>query len=348
MAAGRPHGYGTALVQLGERPEPRYADSQSRWPLPPRLPGRGSGHHQAAIRSSSDQRPAGRPPAESQPSAGGLTVSARGSDPPEPPGGAWPRSFVTGPWPYLPGGAPPRNPPMAYGPVPPLPGRGRVYPGERPPEPPGGSRPRSFVTGPWPCLPGGTPPREPPGGPCLPGGSAPPNPDGLRPGWPAERSSRTPDGRGPRGAPRGLRSLLGSGVGQEADPRVPGGAAAHGRALEVVAGDPQARAGKQHVVRAQPACPGVQPGGLPCVLQQRPARGPGGEPAHARRVDRAGTRVVTAVGVVRPALGAAHVHGARVGRHRVQRVAAGVVDPNRGSGRRPGSPGRPRPPSTAR
>ncbi len=175
MAAGRPHGYGTALVQLGERPEPRYADSQSRWPLPPRLPGRGSGHHQAAIRSSSDQRPAGRPPAESQPSAGGLTVSARGATPRNPPVAHGPvpssrglgricpgeRPPGTPRWPtarflrYRAGavftrGSDPRNPPVAQGPVPSSRGLGRVYPGERPP---GTSR--------WPVFTRGERPPEP-------------------------------------------------------------------------------------------------------------------------------------------------------------------------------------------
>ncbi len=110
---------------------------------------------------------------------GALAVSARGSDPPEPPDGLRPGSSVTGPGPCLPGGATPGTPRWLKAPF--------------------------LRHGALAVFTRGNAPREPPGGPCLPGGSAPPNPDGLRPGWPAERSSRTPDGRRPRGAPRGLR-----------------------------------------------------------------------------------------------------------------------------------------------
>jgi len=60
-------------------------------------------------------------------------VLARGSDPPEPPGGLRPRSFVTGPEP--------------------------LARGSDPPEPSDGSRPRSFVTGPGPLARGSDPGR---------------------------------------------------------------------------------------------------------------------------------------------------------------------------------------------
>jgi hypothetical protein len=63
----------------------------------------------------------------------GLAVLARGSDPPEPPGGLRPRSFVTGPEP--------------------------LARGSDPPEPSDGSRPRSFVTGPGPLARGSDPGR---------------------------------------------------------------------------------------------------------------------------------------------------------------------------------------------
>src|SRR6516165_2367128 len=63
----------------------------------------------------------------------GVTVLARGDDPPEPPAGLRPGSSVTGPGPCWPGGTTPRNPPLAYGPVPPSPGRGHAGPGGRPP-----------------------------------------------------------------------------------------------------------------------------------------------------------------------------------------------------------------------
>src|SRR5215471_9324559 len=67
------------------------------------------------------------------------TLLARGSDPPEPPGGLRPDSSVTGPWLCWPGGATPRNPPVACGPIPPSPGRGPAGPGERPPGTPRGA-----------------------------------------------------------------------------------------------------------------------------------------------------------------------------------------------------------------
>src|SRR5215831_19568188 len=66
-------------------------------------------------------------------------------------------------------------------------------------------------------------------------------------------------------------------AGEETDPGVAGDAAAGDRAGEVVAGDPQACGGAQHVVRAVPAGPAVAALGAVGLRQQRPARGESGQ-----------------------------------------------------------------------
>src|SRR5215471_4151665 len=124
------------------------------------------------------------------------------------------------------------------------------------------------------------------------------------------------------------------GVGKETDPGVADDIAAGDRAIKVVAGDPEARGGAQHVVRAEPPGPAVAALRAVGVPQQRPARG---EPAQARRRYRARARFIAARWVVRPPLVPADVNGAGVGGGRVQRVAAGVVHPLRAE---PAGPGR--------
>src|SRR5262245_2427770 len=114
---------------------------------------------------------------------------------------------------------------------------------------------------------------------------------------------------------------------QETNAGEPAHAAAGIRPALVVAGDPDPGAGPVDLVSAQATVPGVKAGGAGGILPQGPARGAGGEPAQARCRDRALARVVAAVLVVGPALVAAGVDGGGVGRHRVERVAAGVVDP---------------------
>src|SRR5262249_15918452 len=56
-------------------------------------------------------------------------------------------------------------------------------------------------------------------------------------------------------------------VAQEADAGVAGDATALALVVEVVAGDPQARGGDQHVIGTQPARPRVPAGRAPGVLQ---------------------------------------------------------------------------------
>src|SRR5262249_50362688 len=77
-------------------------------------------------------------------------------------------------------------------------------------------------------------------------------------------------------------------------------------------------------VRAEAAGPAVAARGARRVGQQRPARG---EPAQARRRDRAGAGLVAAAGVVRPPLVPADVDGAGGGGGGIPRVTAGGVQP---------------------
>src|SRR5262249_34250950 len=77
--------HGTALVRPAKRPGPRKAARWSWWPLPPRLPGRGSGHHQR-LPVFRDQAwwPEGRRRRKASPPPAAQAVSARGT-PPGPP-----------------------------------------------------------------------------------------------------------------------------------------------------------------------------------------------------------------------------------------------------------------------
>ena len=68
-------------------------------------------------------------------------------------------------------------------------------------------------------------------------------------------------------------------------------AAAVGVAGEVVAGEPQAGAGQQHVVHPVPPRPAVPPGGALGVEQERPTGGARGEAAQTGRVEIAGAGV---------------------------------------------------------
>src|SRR5450755_2395824 len=136
--------------------------------------------------------------------------------------------------------------------------------------------------------------------------------------WPRVRP-----GSGRYGAPDGRLVVR-----QQADP----GEAGHGIALvgdravavgEVVAGDPQALVGDQHVVGTDSLRSAVGRrvvDGLTAAWRQG---------LHALLGDGAGACGVTAAGlpVLRPPLVTAEVDGAAVRRRGVQRVAAGVVDP---------------------
>src|ERR1035438_1260337 len=100
-------------------------------------------------------------------------------------------------------------------------------------------------------------------------------------------------------------------------------ATAHGGAIEVIARYPQACAGEQHVIGTEPAAPGG-------VVGQRAGRG--GQALHARRRDSPGALSVAVVRVFRPSLVAAEVRGTRVGGGGIERVTAGVVDPEMADG----------------
>src|SRR5215471_15398250 len=147
-------------------------------------------------------------------------------------------------------------------------------------------------------------------------------------GTPVHRagSRRTPGPPGRPGSPRRAEPFspppgtapapaLGQ-VRQEAQAGEAGLAAAGGPAAEVIAGDPQPRAGDQHVVRPVPARPGVQPGGAGGVLDQRPARRAGVQARQAGRRYRPGAGLVALELVVEPAVVAGHVDGIGVGRRR--------------------------------
>src|SRR5215468_6880588 len=93
-----------------------------------------------------------------------MLVLARGGDPPEPPAGSRPRSFVTRPWPCCPGGATPRNPPLARGPVPSSRDLGRAARGGDPPGTPRWLKAPFLRHETLAVLPGGATPLEPPAG----------------------------------------------------------------------------------------------------------------------------------------------------------------------------------------
>ena len=61
--------------------------SGSRWPLPPRLPGRGSGHRQALQHIANETTTRELPPTESQPSVGGFYCLGDGRGGTQPPAG---------------------------------------------------------------------------------------------------------------------------------------------------------------------------------------------------------------------------------------------------------------------
>src|SRR5215469_1185339 len=91
-------------------------------------------------------------------------------------------------------------------------------------------------------------------------------------------------------------------VWQEADPRVTRDAAAGGVPAEVVAGDPQAGVGEQHVIRAVPAGPAVQARLARGVQDQRAAGRSRGQPGQAGSRYRAWTFGVAGVLVVEPSV----------------------------------------------
>src|ERR1022692_694200 len=123
-----------------------------------------------------------------------------------------------------------------------------------------------------------------------------------------------PTRRGGPGRPRS--SWLA--VGQEADARVAADVSAIVGAECVVAGDPQTRAGDQHVISAEATASGG--------VEHHGASGRR-EPDHARRGHRPWPGLVTGVRVVCPPLMPAEVGIVCVGGGGVERIAAGVVDP---------------------